>query len=157
MQKPQPVDVNQELVGILIDEEYDLLYSTLEIGQQAASVISSVKSRIKVVDPSPFMSSKVSMDWGSMILFWQMTTCHLKKSDRRLIIKASEKGAFYFAGKDFATRGWEESFRKWGYIWIGFFAASHEWSISRRSCGEAVKVSGEFAHRPGRSSSLCLG
>lgn len=157
VQKPQPVDVNQELVGILIDEEYDLLYSTLEIGQQAASVISSVKSRIKVVDPSPFHEFKGLDGLGKYDFILANDYMSFEKSDSRLIIKASEKGV-NFAGKDYLPPVvGKNRFGSGDIFGSGFSLLLMNGASPEEAIGEAVKVSGEFCSQTRSVEQFMLG
>ncbi|MBN2220310.1 MAG: carbohydrate kinase family protein [Kosmotogaceae bacterium] len=157
VQKPKSVHLNQELVRMLIDEEYDLLYSTLEIGQQAASVISSVKARIKVVDPSPFHEFKGLDGLEQYDFILANDYMSIERRGSRVIVKASEKGV-YFAGKDYLPPVVGKNRFGSGDIFGSVFSlllvngASPEEAI-----GEAVRVSGKFCSQTTSVEQFMLG
>ncbi|PNQ06246.1 carbohydrate kinase [Mesotoga sp. SC_NapDC2] len=147
VEKPSTVGIEEELIGILLKEEFDLIYSTLEIGQSAAATVSAIKSRLKVLDPSPGHEYRGNGGLSLYDLILANDYMAFDKKDKRVITKASSKGASY-GGHDYKPRRIGESRFGSGDL---FGAILSIMILAGRTIDaairEAVEISSEFCYQ----------
>lgn len=157
VEKPSLVSIDEELLELLSGERFDLLYSTLEIGQFAASKAASIESRIKIIDPSPFHEFKGLEGLEKYDFILANDYMSFDRDDRRVIMKASSKGAFYGKKEYLPPRIGKNRFGS-GDLFGAIFSllvtigASPEEAIE-----EAVKASGEYCYQGKSVGQFLLG
>jgi len=147
VEKPSIVSINEELLELLSGERFDLLYSTLEIGQFAASKAASTHSRIKIIDPSPFHEFKGLEGLEKYDFILANDYMSFDKDDRRVITKASSKGARYGKKEYLPPRIGKSRFGSGDLFGAIFSLLVSTGASPEEAIEEAVKISGEYCYK----------
>lgn len=99
VQRPTRPALVEELVDLLREEKFSLVYATLEIGVAAAMIAREITCDYRLLDPSPQLEFTTLEDFESFDFI--LANDHMELEDRKgnLLVKAGSSGVIYAGHK----------------------------------------------------------
>ncbi len=157
VEKPSIVSINDELLNFFVRRNSISPSVTLEIGHLAASKAASVESRIKVIDPSPFHELKGLEGLEKYDFILANDYMSFDRDDRRVIIKASSKGARYGKKEYLPPRIGKSRFGSGDLFGAIFSLLVSTGTSPEEAIEESVKISGEYCYQGKSIGQFLLG